>query len=357
METQIKKLPKSEIEIEAEVSSEVFEKSYGRALKEFNEKTNISGFRSGNIPEKMLLEKISEQVVLERAAELAIQEVYPKIVIDNKIEAVGSPKISIIKIARNNPLGFKALVATLPKITLPDYKKLAREAIDTDEKVEVDEKDITDALEYLRKTKAKMPTPEAENAKKEEGEAPEPELPVLNDDFAKMFEQDNIGSLKELLKQNIQQDKEIKLKEKKRMEALEKISSKTSIEIPDVLIDSEKHKMLGELRASVENMGMQWEDYLKNVKKEERDLAVDWQADAEKRVKYALILREVAGIEKIEPTPEEIESYIDDLLKRNPEHKEHKIDREKMKDYSYGILRNEKVFQFFESKHINKENE
>ena len=79
-------------------------------------------------------------------AEMALGEYYPKILywgysgrpkgfgiptasVGKKIDAISSPQISITKLARKNPLGFKIKTAILPEIKLPEYKNIAKEII------------------------------------------------------------------------------------------------------------------------------------------------------------------------------------------------------------------------------------
>ena len=241
MPISIKKLPKSMVEIEGEISADDFERHYKDALEELNEKSTIPGFRSGHIPENILTEKIGGESILEHAAEHALQEEYPKILREHKIEALGHPQITITKIARKNPLGFKITVAVLPPITLPDYKNIAKNIMSKKEEIKVEEKEIDEALEFIKKS-----------GKKEENVS----LPEINDEFAKKIGQKDLMTLRDLLKQNITDEKTAKSREKKRMEALDKISTSADIEIPRVLVESEKEKMSAELRSSIENMGM-----------------------------------------------------------------------------------------------------
>ena len=44
-----------------------------------------------------------------------------------KLDVIGRPEITITKIAKGNPLGFKIKTALAPKLTLPDYRTIARE--------------------------------------------------------------------------------------------------------------------------------------------------------------------------------------------------------------------------------------
>ena len=99
---------------------------------------------------------------------------------------------------------------------------------------------------------------------------------------------------------------------------------------------------------------MSWADYLVHLKKSdlsaealakaEDDLRKDWQEDAIRRVKYGLILRELAEKENIQVSEKEVESRILEMLKQAPE-----LDKGYLRSYAYGILRNEKVFEFLEN--------
>jgi len=113
MRVSVKKLPKSEVEIEGELEVSVFESYFAKALKKIGETLKLDGFRKGKIPESVLLSKVPEIHVLEEMAEMALGEHYPKIIENEKIDAISRPEISITKLARNNPLGFKIKTAVL----------------------------------------------------------------------------------------------------------------------------------------------------------------------------------------------------------------------------------------------------
>ncbi|MEK7080836.1 MAG: trigger factor family protein, partial [Patescibacteria group bacterium] len=105
MQVSVKKLPKSEIEIEGELEAPLFESYFAKALKKIGETLKLDGFRKGKIPESVLLSKVPEISILEKMAELALGEHYPKIIESEKIDAISRPEISITKLARQNPLG------------------------------------------------------------------------------------------------------------------------------------------------------------------------------------------------------------------------------------------------------------
>ncbi len=345
MSLEIKQLPKSEIEITGEIPASDFSLFWQKAIKELSKGVSLPGFRPGKIPEKVLIEKIGEGSVLEKSAEMALQEEYPKILKEKKIEAVGFPKTSITKIAKGEALGFKFQTAVLPEMKLPeDYKEISSKVAKKKEEVKVEDKEVDASIEYLRKMKAKQNSSE---------DSEEAVLPELNDEFAKSFggEFNTMDDLKKSIKENMILEKEGKLKEKKRLEILDAILKKTELELPDVLIEGEKNKMLQELKANITSMGMKWEDYLTQVKKTEKELLEGWGEDAVRRVKYGLILRYFGKELDIKITGEEISQKAKEMgfdVEDEGSLKARGIDKQRIMDYAEGIIRNEKVFTYLE---------
>ncbi|MFZ1019796.1 MAG: trigger factor family protein, partial [Minisyncoccia bacterium] len=160
MKVTVKKLPKSVVEIEGELESEIFENYFSKALKKLGENFNLDGFRKGKVPENVLLQNIPEVRILEEMAEMALSENYPKIILEEKLDAISRPEIAITKLARKNPLGFRIKTAVLPEIKLPEYKNVAKEILRSDlgnserSDLEVSEKDLEDTIMDIRKSRA-----------------------------------------------------------------------------------------------------------------------------------------------------------------------------------------------------------
>ncbi|MEK9183638.1 MAG: hypothetical protein AAB890_01005, partial [Patescibacteria group bacterium] len=118
-------------------------------------------------------------------------------------------------------------------------------------------------------------------------------------------------------------------------------------EVPNILIEEEKGKMLLETRNNVVGAGLKWEDYLKHIKKTEEELKISWEEDAVKRVKYGLVLNEMAEKEKIEVSDEELNKETEKIIRHQTNTRQN-INKERLKTYVYGIMRNEKLFQLLE---------
>jgi FKBP-type peptidyl-prolyl cis-trans isomerase (trigger factor) len=354
---EIKKLPKSQLEILIELTSDEFAKHFRRAIDNLSQDANIPGFRPGHIPESILKEKIGEEKILQTAADSAVKETYFIILEKKNIEAIGRPEIIVTKLVNpaavlktgDSPLCFKIKIAVLPEIKLPEnYREIAKEIFLQREDVFVEDKEVENALDYIRRSKIAKENfiqhdkARSDNAKNEE-------LPDLNDDFARSLGNfRTLAELKETIRKNILLEKEMKIKEKKKILALEGLNSKMITDIPDILVDGEQEKLFQMLKHDLEHMGLKWEDYLTRVKKEESEVKNDLRKDALKRVQYALILDAIARRENIKVSEEEIENKTNEIMASyNGEQKE--FDRSKLKSYAYDILRNEKVFSFLTS--------
>ena len=94
---------------------------------------------------------------------------------------------------------------------------------------------------------------------------------------------------------------------------------------------------------------MKFEDYLASVKQREDDIKATYQKEAEKRLRGFLILREIGRMETIEVTSEEVGLEVTKSTKNYSREQLAKIDIEELKEYTKGVIHNEKVFQILEN--------
>ncbi|KKR43280.1 hypothetical protein A2356_03635 [Candidatus Nomurabacteria bacterium RIFOXYB1_FULL_39_16] len=348
----VKKLPNSEVEIEGELGSEAFEGYFKQALKKLGERVKLDGFREGKVPESVLLANIPEMQILEEMAQLALNEHYPKMLEDEKIDAISRPEISIIKLARNNPLGFKIKTAVLPEIKLPEYKDIAKKILskvtDAEKNIEVSEEDLENTIMDIRKSRAPK-VHMAEHEHKEGEVHPEPELPKetpeLNDEFVRALGPfKDVADFKDKLKANIKLEKENQQKEKTRLKIIEKIIDDSKMDIPEILVNIELDKILYKMESDITQMGLKFEDYLKHLNKTIEDLRKEFRGDAEKKAKLALILNEIAKAEKIVADEEQVAQEVAVILEHYKD-----ADPERARIHAENVLTNEKIFQFLES--------
>ncbi|MFA5926192.1 MAG: trigger factor [Parcubacteria group bacterium] len=180
----------------------------------------------------------------------------------------------------------------------------------------------------------------------------EKEVPEINDEFAKSLGNfENLEKLKASVKEGMESEQKKKNKEEWRTKAIEEIVDNSQIEVPEILIKGELEKMTAEFEQNIAQMGLNFDSYLEQIKKTKKELLDNWRETAEKRVKAALALREIAKAEQIEIDSKEIEEEMNKVLayyKSFPE-MEKSVDMAKLYDYTKGMLTNEKVFQLLES--------
>lgn len=125
-------LPEREIEIIGAITAEKMSLMREKALKKFKDDLELPGFRKGNAPESLVAQKVGEMRLLEEAAEIAMQEEYPNILDEHKVDAIGRPEITITKLAPGNDLGFKIKTALYPDVKIGDYKKIAKKELSSE---------------------------------------------------------------------------------------------------------------------------------------------------------------------------------------------------------------------------------
>lgn len=341
-------LPKSQIKIEVEIPAEIFDNAKSKAVKKLSEVMDVSGFRKGHVPEKIVLEKAGEALILEETADTLLNEYYPNIIIEEKLETIGRPEISITKMAFGNPFHFSATVAVLPKFELPKYREInkASKKNETDN-FEASEKEIEEVLLQIRKNKAHFDwhkaNPKAEGHNHPDFEKEE-NLPALDDTLAVSAGNfKDLAEMKDKVKLNVVESKKMKAMEKKRAELMEELLKQTKMEIPDILVESELDKSIAQMKDDVAKAGADFDEYLKHIKKTEEDLRKDLRASSEDKAKIQLIFNKIAEVEKLEPNKEILEKEVKNILELYPDAKE-----ESARIYVSTMLLNQEVLKLLE---------
>jgi trigger factor len=174
------------------------------------------------------------------------------------------------------------------------------------------------------------------------------ELPEINDEFASFFQMKNIEELKKNIKESLLHEKKHQVDMRNESALLTKIIDDTKFgDFAEALVDSESRNMLMELEQSVVRQGGKFEDYLSHLKKTKDQLILELMPNAIKRVKSALVIRELAIVEKINPTEKDIEEKISELKKQYAGNAEvtKMIAEPGYAHYLQNVLTNEKVLE------------
>lgn len=273
------------MEYKISIEADKFENYRKKALSQIKSELELPGFRKGAVPEKILEEKIGESAILEEAAELAIKDEWARVLLE-------LTEKNIEAVGR-------------PEVSIT---KIAR-GNSLEFKIQISVIDRINLPDYKKIAKEVL----------KEKKTPEKEKEHL-------------------------QTAEL------RMKILSEIAEKTKIDLPEILIESELLRMIAEYKSSVLDMGVKWEDYLKSLKdvKSEDDLKKNWREDAVKRAKYGLVMREISKKENLIPEDNLIEKEIEEFLRKMTAEERKKISKENIKEYLFGRIRNEMVFDFLD---------
>jgi len=129
-------------------------------------------------------------------------------------------------------------------------------------------------------------------------------LPALDEAFAKKMGHDSLLALRGAVRASLKQNKQDRERRGMEQEVADKLVNSANLEVPQSLIHQEIHRIMDTLKAQATSYGMPWEQYLVQIKKNEADLHNDLKEQAEKTVKFGLILGHIMSHEKIDPKAE-----------------------------------------------------
>ncbi|MEK7131670.1 MAG: trigger factor [Patescibacteria group bacterium] len=423
MKYDVKTLEKSQVELTITVEPADYKKDMEAAALRISERAAIKGFRPGKASYEMVKQQVGEIKIIEEAMQSIVEKNFFEATKKEKLDTVGMPQITIIKIAPGNDLVFKAAVALLPKIKLGNLStvKVKYQA------KEIGDKEVDGVLNDLKKMQTKEILKSGEATKEDKlvinlemffdkvpvegGQAANHQVylnephyipglaeqligvkkddvkeftlkfpkdhyqkhlagkdvdfkvkindvfelqhPTIDDEFAKSVGQENLEKLKSILKENLIADAKHKDDQKIEIEILDKvIESSTFEEVPDVLINAEKNKIFHELKNSLSGQGIEMEQYLKDLKKSEEDIYKDFSEQALRRVKAALVSRQVALENKIEAEPKDVDEEVKMIRAAYPDNKnvEENLKKPEVMETLALTLQNRKVLAFLKEK-------
>lgn len=151
MKHTLKKLDKSQVELNITVEPKEYEKDLKNAAVRISERAAIKGFRPGKAPYEMVKQQVGEMNILNEALDKIIQETFFLAVKEEELETVGMPKINLEKMVPGNDLVYTATVAILPSIKLADLTKTKA----TKKIKSVTDEQVNEVLDNLSKMQAK----------------------------------------------------------------------------------------------------------------------------------------------------------------------------------------------------------
>jgi len=145
----------------------------------------------------------------------------------------------------------------------------------------------------------------------------EKELPAIDDEFAKeVSEFETLEELRNDIKAALEKSCEDREKKEFEEAVIDALCSNVAMDVPDIMIKRETDVMLKDLEMKLKYQGLDLEAYYQYTNNTEEKVREFMKEAAEKRVKTELVITEIAKIEKIEATEEELLEKAKEVAKQ-----------------------------------------
>jgi trigger factor len=145
MNVKMEKIADSKVKLTVTLDAETFNEALKKAYETVVKDVKIDGFRQGKVPFSIFINRFGYEALYEEGVNVAINDNYPKAVVENNIEVVAQPEIDFDPktIGHDKEFTFVATVDVVPPVLLGEYfgtkvKVLSKEVTEADVNREVD---------------------------------------------------------------------------------------------------------------------------------------------------------------------------------------------------------------------------
>lgn len=120
----------------------------------------------------------------------------------------------------------------------------------------------------------------------------------------------DLHSLREDVRQHLLSDKQNQLGRQFEQEVMDEVIGGSKFEVPSKLIDQQFGQLKQEVEQNLAYQGLDWDKYIKLSGKTEEKINEELRPEAEKRVRLAIVLTEIAKLENLKVADDEMEAEI-----------------------------------------------
>jgi trigger factor len=135
----------------------------------------------------------------------------------------------------------------------------------------------------------------------------------LNDDLAKELGYDSLEDLKSKTKENLTKREENRIESDFRNKVVEKVVESVSVEVPEQLVQKEIQYRMSEFAQQLQMQGMSIEQYFEMTGQNAEKMRETLKESAKKSIKAQLVLDEIAKVENISATDEDVNKEIEKM--------------------------------------------
>ena len=334
MSVQVEKLEKNTVKLTIEVPAEELEKALQEAYNRQKKNISMPGFRKGKVPRAMVEKMYGAGVFYEDAANALIPQAYADAAKECGEDIVSRPVVDITQIEKGKPFIFTAEVATKPEVTLGKYIGVTVTKVDGT----VTDEDVTAAIDKEREKNARTINVEdraiengdtavidfegfVDGVAFDGGKGENHSLEIGSGSFIPGFEDQLIGK-------NAGDDVDVnEIKRAYQDEAIDKIVDKSTMELPDAMIDTQCENMINQFAQQMAQQGLSMDQYLQFSGLTLDQLKEQVRPDAITRIKSSLVLEQIAKEENIEITDADVDAEIEKMATM------YNMEADKLKEY------------------------
>ena len=133
----------------------------------------------------------------------------------------------------------------------------------------------------------------------------------LNEDLAKELGYDSVEDLKVKTKENLTKREETRIENEYRGKVVDAVVDTVNFEIPEAVVEREIQFQINRFAQQLQMQGMSLNQYFEMTGQNIEKMRESIKESAEKSVKRDLVLNEIAKVEKVEATEEEVNTELD----------------------------------------------
>ena len=228
------------------------------------------GFREGKAPRDIAARHISPQKVYEKVVRNLLPDLYKELVEKEKLNPVTSPSVALTEAKDDTAWKLTIQVAEIPEVKLKDYKKKISEVhVKATEAKKTSNKDVQEDP----KSEVKKSTKKSKDSKQETDKKEERTVASLSEVFTALL-------------------------------------ASTECEVPDLLVQEEVNRKLGQLVDDVRKVGLTLDKYLESKQTTLDDLKAQFTKDTDEMYKIEFVLAKIAEEEKLMVDQTELDAVL-----------------------------------------------
>lgn len=321
LETQKKKLPKSEIELTITIPQEEIKKAIEKTYAKLAPKVEVTGFRPGKAPREKILAKLGP-ILYEQTLNYLLPEATMMTLEKEGLTPLDKVRYNIEKFEAEGELVYTATFPIFPEVKIGNLKKIKVKK----EKVKVTDEDVEKVLnemfeEWKRSEEAKFKEEKGKIEETKKVKDADKAQVILKyskptDQWAKEetnLKVENLAELREKIRKEVTKQKESIAEAEYQNSIITQAIKLSQIIIPQIFIEQELDRRIDRYKARLDQLGLKFEDFLRAQNTTVEKLREGMSDNAKAFIESEIFLLKYAEQEGIKIDEKEVQKQIDEI--------------------------------------------